>query len=142
MRAWVAGAMAMLAAASPVAAEDAALAPFVADYEVRYSWLQVGTSQTEVARAGALWSIESRTTATGLARLKLQSTLRQHSEFELTADGPRPVHYLHHKEKMWHTNFGISIDLWDRVFGTYRKVDWKPEPGKWSLAGYFTIKWI
>ena len=43
---------------------------------------------------------------------------------------------------MWHTNFGISIDLWDRVFGTYRVVDWKPEPAKRSWTGLFTIKWF
>jgi sterol desaturase/sphingolipid hydroxylase (fatty acid hydroxylase superfamily) len=66
----------------------------------------------------------------------------QHEKPELCFWMKRPCHYIHHKEKMWHTNFGISIDLWDRVFGTYRVVDWKPEPGKWSLKGYFTIKWI
>ena len=45
---------------------------------------------------------------------------------------------------MWKSNFGISIDLWDRVFGTYRWVDWQPERRfrdypLWSLV---CIKWI
>ena len=66
----------------------------------------------------------------------------QHEKPELCFWLPRPVHYIHHHEKMWHHNFGISIDLWDRVFGTYKKVDWHAEPGKWSFRGYFTIKWV
>jgi hypothetical protein len=118
--------MAVLAAARPApAAEDAALAPFVADYEVRYSWLQVGTSQTEVAREGARWSIESRTTATGLARLKLESTLRQRSEFDLTADGPRPVHYLL-DDGTKDTSHDVALDFdWSagRVHGTAEDAD-------------------
>jgi len=53
----------------------------------------------------------------------------------------RPVHYLHHKEHMWKNNFGISFDLWDRVFGTYKKVDWKRERSG-SIWGLVRIKWI
>ena len=32
--------------------------------------------------------------------------------------GQRPVHFLHHKHHMWKTNFGITVDWWDYVFGT------------------------
>jgi sterol desaturase/sphingolipid hydroxylase (fatty acid hydroxylase superfamily) len=99
-----------------------------------------------VLPVGFLYSLEAGLgfTAGGLfyAFFAAYSHQLQHEKPELCFWLPRPVHYLHHREKMWHTNFGISIDLWDRVFGTYRKVDWKPEPGKWSLKGYFTIKWI
>lgn len=35
-----------------------------------------------------------------------------------------PVHYVHHKYGMWHHNFGLAVDWWDRIFGTYKPVDW------------------
>ena len=31
-----------------------------------------------------------------------------------------PVHYVHHRDQMWHHNFGLAVDWWDHVFGTYR----------------------
>ncbi|HIK27129.1 MAG: sterol desaturase family protein [Oscillatoriaceae bacterium SKW80] len=36
-----------------------------------------------------------------------------------------PVHYVHHKYNMWHHNFGLAVDWWDRVFGTYKLVEWQ-----------------
>lgn len=36
-----------------------------------------------------------------------------------------PIHHLHHKYSCQY-NFGLSIDLWDRVFKTY-------EPYQWSI---------
>jgi len=27
---------------------------------------------------------------------------------------------VHHRDQMWHHNFGLAVDWWDRVFGTYR----------------------
>jgi sterol desaturase/sphingolipid hydroxylase (fatty acid hydroxylase superfamily) len=33
-----------------------------------------------------------------------------------------PVHYVHHRDHMWHHNFGMAVDWWDRVFGTYKVV--------------------
>lgn len=38
-----------------------------------------------------------------------------------------PVHYVHHKYGMWHHNFGLAVDWWDHVFGTYKAVDWLTE---------------
>ena len=38
-----------------------------------------------------------------------------------------PVHYVHHKYGMWHHNFGLAVDWWDRIFGTYQSVDWLTE---------------
>lgn len=35
-----------------------------------------------------------------------------------------PVHYVHHKYGMWHHNFGLAVDWWDHIFGTYKAVDW------------------
>jgi sterol desaturase/sphingolipid hydroxylase (fatty acid hydroxylase superfamily) len=37
-----------------------------------------------------------------------------------------PVHYLHHKYS-WYDNFGLSVDWWDRVFGTYNATKWSVE---------------
>jgi sterol desaturase/sphingolipid hydroxylase (fatty acid hydroxylase superfamily) len=39
-----------------------------------------------------------------------------------------PVHYVHHNSpNQWNSNFGLAIDWWDHVFGTYKKVDWQKE---------------
>ncbi len=65
----------------------------------------------------------------------------QHEKPELCFWLRRPVHHIHHVNKMWRYNFGISFDIWDRVFGTYKKVDWKPER-RYPLWNLFTIKWI
>lgn len=34
-----------------------------------------------------------------------------------------PVHYLHHNYSCRY-NFGLSVDWWDRVFGTYNPTEW------------------
>jgi sterol desaturase/sphingolipid hydroxylase (fatty acid hydroxylase superfamily) len=67
----------------------------------------------------------------------------QHERPELCFWIKRPVHYIHHEHHMWHYNFGISLDLWDRVFGTYKVVDWQPPaaPDR-RLRRYFQIKWF
>jgi len=67
----------------------------------------------------------------------------QHDRPELCFWLKRPVHYLHHKHRMWRHNFGILVDVWDRVFGTYRPVDWQPErrPFQHPLADFFRIRW-
>lgn len=53
-----------------------------------------------------------------------------------------PVHYVHHKYGMWNHNFGLGVDWWDHVFGTYKQVDWLTEdelarPNK----GYLELRW-
>lgn len=67
----------------------------------------------------------------------------QHEKPELVWWMPNPVHHLHHSKKMWHHNFGILVDVWDRVFGTYKKVDIGPsaERPKLTLGSYFKIRW-
>ncbi len=35
-----------------------------------------------------------------------------------------PIHHVHHKYDQWHHNFGIGVDWWDRVFGTYKPMEW------------------
>ncbi len=68
----------------------------------------------------------------------------QHERPELVFWLRRPVHYLHHKHKMWKHNFGITVDFWDRLFGTYKVVEWNPEkrPFQHPLSYFFRIKWF
>ena len=66
----------------------------------------------------------------------------QHEKPELCFWMPLPVHHLHHHGKMWHHNFGILVDWWDRVFGTYKKVEWPRERKFQPLTAYFKIKWF
>jgi hypothetical protein len=89
--AWIALAATMTAAAA--SAPEPVLAPFVAEYDVRYGRLAVGSSRTELARAGSHWTFDSSSVASGLARMVASGTLRQHSEFELLPEGPRPLSY-------------------------------------------------
>ena len=66
----------------------------------------------------------------------------QHENPDLCFWMPRPVHHLHHNGKMWHHNFGILVDWWDRVFGTYKKVEWERERKRYPISSYFRIKWF
>jgi len=67
----------------------------------------------------------------------------QHEYPDLVFWMPRPVHTLHHKHHMWKNNFGILVDWWDRVFGTYQYVEWKrTRPIRsYGLRGFFRISW-
>ena len=53
-----------------------------------------------------------------------------------------PVHYVHHLYDQWHYNFGITVDWWDRIFGTYKPMEWsssidRNEPAK----GFLQVRW-
>lgn len=56
---------------------------------------------------------------------------------------PMPVHYVHHKYGQWHHNFGLAVDWWDRVFGTYKAMDWydEKEQAKPEL-GFRELRWF
>jgi sterol desaturase/sphingolipid hydroxylase (fatty acid hydroxylase superfamily) len=56
---------------------------------------------------------------------------------------PMPVHYVHHKYGQWHHNFGLAVDWWDRVFGTYKAMDWydEKEQAKPEL-GFRQLRWF
>ncbi len=87
----VIGVLAILAAAP--AAADGALVPFVAEYDVRYGRMAVGTSRTELTGSETHWTLETTSVASGFARIIASGTLRQRSEFDLLAEGPRPRRY-------------------------------------------------
>lgn len=92
------GVLALMSTLRPAAsgAAETALAPFVAEYDVRYGRMAVGSSRTELSRAAlsGRWILESRSTATGFARVIASGTLKQRSTFDLEASAPRPQSYL------------------------------------------------
>jgi hypothetical protein len=85
------GTLALLAASSALA--EGELSPFVAEYDVRYGRMAVGTSRTELARSDDHWVLETTSTASGFARVIASGTLRQRSEFDVTPGGVRPRRY-------------------------------------------------
>jgi sterol desaturase/sphingolipid hydroxylase (fatty acid hydroxylase superfamily) len=53
-----------------------------------------------------------------------------------------PVHYVHHKYNMWHHNFGLGVDWWDHVFGTYQVVEWLTDEEQiQAKSSYLELKW-
>ncbi len=53
-----------------------------------------------------------------------------------------PVHYVHHKYGMWNHNFGLAVDWWDHVFGTYKAVEWlTPDELNRPQLGYAQLRW-
>lgn len=54
-----------------------------------------------------------------------------------------PVHYVHHRDQMWHHNFGMAFDWWDRLLGTYKTVPFGEEfPPEARGRGRFEIHWL
>lgn len=66
----------------------------------------------------------------------------QHANAYLVFWMKRPVHRLHHAVDMRDGNFGILVDWWDRLFGTYVPLEWqrKPVAGR-RLSEFFAIPW-
>ncbi len=98
MKAVAIGLLALMSTLRPQAsaAAEPPLVPFAAEYDVRYGRMAVGTSQTELSGASppGRWIIESRSTASGFARVIASGTLRQRSLFEVGPGGLRPLSYL------------------------------------------------
>ena len=89
--------LAMLCLAGPALAQAAGipLAPFVAEYDVRYGSMPVGSSRTEVGHGTVPehWFIETRSSASGFARLIASGTLVQRSDFALDGATILPLRY-------------------------------------------------
>ncbi len=77
------------------------------------------------------------------AALAAYSHQLQHANADLVFWMPRPVHRLHHAHDMTGHNYGILVDWWDRVFGTYRPIEWPrtPPAGGYQLKDYLAIAW-
>jgi hypothetical protein len=97
MKALASAVFAAMIALAPAAmrAADGVLAPFVAEYEVRYGNLRVGSSRTEMVRGTrpGHWTLETHSNASGFARIIAGGTLVQRSTFEFDAAGLRPFSY-------------------------------------------------
>jgi Protein of unknown function (DUF3108) len=95
MKAVAIGVIAMLSTMRPLAAAEAPLVPFVAEYDVRYGNMGVGSSRTELAATDApgRWRMVTSSTASGFARLIAGGTLLQSSTFTIDAGGIRPQSY-------------------------------------------------
>lgn len=53
----------------------------------------------------------------------------QHENPQLIWWMAQPVHSVHHFHREWHHNFGITVDWWDHVFGTYKAHETLPVIG-------------
>ena len=67
----------------------------------------------------------------------------QHQRPELVFWMQQPVHHVHHAHKQWKHNFGISLDVWDRIFGTFEPVSDAPRAAAGTpLSAWLSIKWL
>ncbi len=112
------------------------------DYFVPASPFIVGAFLIAWLALGLLWlAIGFAAGGVGYCIFAAYAHQIQHEFPELACWMRRPVHHIHHAHKMWHHNFGIATDIWDRLFFTYKKVEWKPaQPIR--LKRFFQIKWI
>jgi sterol desaturase/sphingolipid hydroxylase (fatty acid hydroxylase superfamily) len=68
----------------------------------------------------------------------------QHEWPELVFWMHPPVHTVHHNYEMWKKNFGIGVDVWDKIFGTYERVEWRRDPARarQRWRDFVRIKWL
>jgi len=134
-------AIAALAAGAPASASaQSAPSPFVAEYDVRYGGLSVGSSRTELRREpqAGRYVIETRSTASGFARIIAGGTLVQRSAFELDGAAMRPLSYRF-DDGTADTDHDVTLEFdWrgGRVRGTAEDapVDIAAEPGLQDAA--------
>jgi sterol desaturase/sphingolipid hydroxylase (fatty acid hydroxylase superfamily) len=65
----------------------------------------------------------------------------QHANADLVFWMKRPVHRLHHNLDMRDHNFGVLVDWWDRLFGTYEPIEYPREARRATARDYFAIPW-
>lgn len=68
----------------------------------------------------------------------------QHAHADMVFWMARPVHRLHHDLDLRDNNFGVLVDWWDRLFGTYKPVE-RPRrragDGR-RLRDFLAIPWV
>lgn len=67
----------------------------------------------------------------------------QHAQADMVFWMPRPVHRLHHDLDARDKNFGVLVDWWDRLFGTYQPIE-RPRRGVADgrrLRDFVAIPW-
>lgn len=112
------------AAAAQAADGQPALKPFAAEYAVKYGSISVGSSRLELRRDSepGHWAVESRATASGLARLVASGPVLQRSWFVLRDASVRPLRFRFN-DGMKHSEEDVSLDFdWNggRVTGVAR----------------------
>jgi sterol desaturase/sphingolipid hydroxylase (fatty acid hydroxylase superfamily) len=65
----------------------------------------------------------------------------QHAHAELVFWMKRPIHRLHHIHDMKDANFGILVDWWDRLFGTYMPATYRRPKRESRLRDFVAIPW-
>ena len=53
-----------------------------------------------------------------------------------------PVHHLHHRLGQAERNFGLALDWWDRVFGTFDPSGWDGAPPVFSARRLLGVRWL
>jgi len=49
---------------------------------------------------------------------------------------------VHHKFNMWYHNFGLAVDWWDHIFGTYKSIEWLTEEEiQQPEQNYLQVRW-
>ncbi len=119
---WLTLTLALGLPGTSLAAPDAALTPFSAEYSVRYASFKVGDSRFELKRGSSPtdWIFESRADATGLARLFASGALVQTSWMKVDGTNVRPQRFSFN-DGMQKSDEDISLDFdWaaGRVSGT------------------------
>ena len=51
--------------------------------------------------------------------------------------------FLGKRHSKHHHNFGIGVSLWDRLLGTYKATEWRPERPlrEYPLSEFVSIRW-
>jgi sterol desaturase/sphingolipid hydroxylase (fatty acid hydroxylase superfamily) len=65
----------------------------------------------------------------------------QHDRPELMVWLKMPSHHIHHVYNQWHYNFGVTVDWWDRVFGTYKEMPWQKPATPPRFRDFLNIRW-
>jgi hypothetical protein len=115
-------------------------AAYVAEYDVRYGSLSVGSSRSELSAGPqpGRYQFETRSTASGFARIIAGGTLLQRSSFELDGAAMRPLSYRF-DDGTTDTDHDVALEFdWraGRVRGTAEdaRVDVATEPGLQDAA--------
>ena len=79
----------------------------------------------------------------GYAAFAAYAHQSQHQKPDLAFWLGAPIHYIHHRDNMWHHNFGIGVSLWDRLLGTYKPAEWQPQRPlrQYPIREFVTIRW-
>ena len=79
--------------------------------------------------------------ALAYAALASYSHQIQHANADLVFWMKRPVHRLHHNLDMRDRNFGVLVDWWDRLFGTYQPVEYPRASRRHAAREFLAIPW-